>query len=93
MNIIGLLRILFTPACWIRNYPTSKKLTKFINDSLDAGHIPVVESRYTHKLNGKIIWTGNYPYAYGLSEKRNCAPDRITVFRLFDVINDKDQPF
>lgn len=99
MTIKTFLRILFTPECWVRNNLTSPKVTKFINDSLDAGHLPVSSGLYTHELNGKTIWTANYPYAYGRIcidgsvLKTTKLPDRATVFRLHDVIEQESENF
>ncbi len=83
-----LFRILTTPLCWIRDRSTNKYVSNFINKSLDDGHVPIMIDNYTHKLNGKLIWTSNYPYSFGniYNDQTRSLPDRKTVFRLYDAI-------
>ena len=90
MKIKDIVRILSTPRCWLRNYGTSAALSAFINESLDNNHsIDFLLDRII-KLNGKELWIGNYPYAFGsLYERRELIkflPDRTTVFRLHDAL-------
>jgi hypothetical protein len=81
--------------CWRRNYKTSKKLTKFIHESLDAGHVPTqVSGRPSYMmLNGLHLWAENYPYAFaqysGGGQIASCSPTFIRIpsrgatYRLF----------
>lgn len=76
------LMIFVTPDCWLRNYSYSDYADLFINSSLDAGHVLKIKSRYSAELNGKELWIGNYPYAYGSIGLFDGLPSRRTVFRL-----------
>ncbi len=86
-----LLRILTMPSCWQINYQTGRSITKFINDSLDAGHRPVYIDKFECVLNGKTIWAPieNYPFAFCMIRGSGFMADRKTVFRLYDAIEDK----
>lgn len=86
-------KILLTPSCWIRNYPTSRVLSDKINKALDAGLLPTVDAgylgrSYTVKLDGLELWIENYPYAYGsVYPYGRTLPDRATVFRLAEAVD------
>lgn len=87
------LRVLLTSSCWLRNYHTSNGLSRRINEALDRGDKPIRRCGYTHTLGDMVLWTRNYPYAFGY-ECDTCnggpiggLPDRRTVFRLWDSIN------
>lgn len=93
INLYYALRVVVTPNCWTRNYNTSKELDGLINDMLDSGANIEIIDEYTTKLGGVILWTSNFPYAYGRIDStasrvfRNLRslkglPNRITVFRL-----------
>jgi hypothetical protein len=89
-----LLRILMTPSCWCRLGETDRKLSRFINDSLESGHTPERICKYTVSLNGRELWVRNYAYGYGAEWWRRVAaplPDRATVFRLRDAVRLADQ--
>lgn len=87
--IRDIIRILTTPSCWIRNYPTDRALSKWINYSLNRGYSPEYLSRYNCSLNGKVLWIANYPYAYGhLDNGHSGMPDRTTVFRLKKALDE-----
>lgn len=82
------LRILFTPRCWVRNYPTSKVWDKKLNELLDKYPIAVLNA-YVVRLGEAHIWISNYPYAYGylhVGGMPEYLPSRKTVFRLYDTI-------
>lgn len=87
------------PSHWLRNEPTDRYLTKWINDQLDSGALPEVIGPFTAKLSGQLIWIANYPYCYGhlygpmsrasgvmtFSSVRG-LPNRRTVVRLRDAV-------
>ena len=51
---------------WIRNYRTSTELSKTINTLLDDPNTEIKKlSDYTTSVGGLILWTSNFPYAYG----------------------------
>lgn len=90
MNIKTMIRILCTPSCWTRNCKSSRELSRFFNERLDAGEVPVQNDFYYASLGGVSFWLGNFPYAYGepalTYAGRKVMPDRATVFRLHDAI-------
>lgn len=94
-------KILFTPSCWLRNYPTSRPLSNKINKLLDEGHLPkVVDSgpffgrAYTAQLGDDMtLWIENFPYAYGsVYPYGKTMPDRATVFRLAEAVDFATHP-
>lgn len=92
MKIKDIIRILKNPSCWDRNYPTSKALSKKINDLLDA-NTPLIIGKYSAiELGNLVLWANNFPYAFGTEypfgeSKLLVMPDRTTVFRLYDAYN------
>lgn len=79
-----LWKILTTPSCWIRLYPTNKLLDAKIVELLDNN-----ARLFCHPRSEKIVlsylqlWGANYPYAYGaLYDSEYGMPSRATVFRL-----------
>jgi hypothetical protein len=80
-------RILTTPACWMRNYPTSKVVDKWINKQIDGGLFIIRNDNYIAIIDTEDVWIGNYPYAYGwLKRFGGLLPSRSTVFRLHDEL-------
>jgi hypothetical protein len=50
----------------IRNYPTSKELSKIINSLLDDPNTEIkLLGDYSVLLGSVCLWVSNYPYAYG----------------------------
>lgn len=84
-KLIDFLKILVTPNCWFRPEITDKEWDKKLRKELQN---PVFSDseRYTVKLNGTTIWTGNYPYCCYIEydeefpDKKFCLPSRRTVF-------------
>jgi len=59
-------RVAYFFASLIRNYPTSKELTKLIQTELDSPKSKITILDDYHALVGSIcVWTENFPYAYG----------------------------
>lgn len=85
-----MLRILCTPSCWTRNHPTSRALSRFINERLDAGQAPERVGRYYAILDGLQFWVENHPYAS--VEHNGVMADRATVFRFYDAMEDAAFP-
>lgn len=65
MHIIDLLKVVFNPLWWTRNYPTSRALSDFITTELDSGATPKTIDKYTMCLSGVVLWRASFPYAYG----------------------------
>ena len=82
-----LLRVLTSPLCWLRCEATNTDLDAAINKLLDAG-ADITSNEYTTRLGPLILWTENFPYAYGgdYTIKGGGLPTRRTVFRLYDAI-------
>ena len=80
-----MLRILLNPKCWFRGKPTSKALSKFINEAID-NKLPLKVSDTTITINGLELWKWDYPYNFGYPIKAPVIglPDRTTVFKLYD---------
>lgn len=76
--------VLTRPTWWIRNYGTSKVLTAFINERLDAGEVPKLTGEHTMTLGGLTLWRANFPYAYGhvWNPDIEKLPERTTALRL-----------
>ena len=88
-----LFRILTTPSCWIRNYPTNKQLSDKINKLIECvdTKILVHDGGYKISLGNLDLWNANYPYgSYRLYDNKGYGmPDRCTTFRLCDKINEE----
>lgn len=81
------LSFLFRPRYWIRVDPYSAAWDRALNRMLDN---PTFTDIGTHavKLNGKTIWTANYPYGFGAPYGwgPEVLPSRATVVRLRDAL-------
>lgn len=53
------------PGTLLRNRKSSPILSKMINDLLDDGYEPELESSYVVKLGDLKLWIANFPYEYG----------------------------
>jgi hypothetical protein len=87
----NLIRVLLTPSCWFRNYPTCPYVDDLVNSLLDHNQIQAVD-RHSAVIGGRTIWISNFPYASGtIDEGSKCTgmPSRRTVFRLHDCISNK----
>ena len=80
-----MLRILLNPECWFRKKPTSKALSKFINEAID-NKLPLKVSDNIITINGVDLWKWEYPSNFGYPVKASVIglPDRTTVFKLYD---------
>ena len=54
----------FIPGFWMQNCPTSLEWDEALNTALDANKITKI-SQHTVCVNGMLVWTSNWPYAYG----------------------------
>ena len=88
-DFIYFLRVIFTPACWIRNESTNWDWDREINFQLQN---PIFTENGSHTcvLNGQTIWTSNYPYAYCIDDETGIKgmPSRITVFKFKDALDE-----
>lgn len=83
-------RILTTPSCWERQKKTSKELSDYINRELDKKTPIQVIDEYEMRLGDVTLWIKNYPYSFGyfIRFSRFGMPDRATVFRLYDALQE-----
>jgi len=89
-ELLKLLRIIFTPTCWLQNDPYSSEYDKSLRSALRNPKFSS-EGNYTIVLNGKEIWISNYPYAYGMPHSlkyrsSGYRPSRRTIFWLRDAV-------
>ena len=87
--MINFLRGLL-PTYWIMIDPYSKGLDRFVNHSLDQGHLPGRLNEYQATLNGKTFWVGNWPYSYATTQ--GVRPSRATIIRFRDALESADFP-
>lgn len=84
IDILGLLRVLCTPNCWIQDYELNLEHDKWLVKSLGTSHFEE-GSTHTVMLNGNVLWVANHPYAsftnIGMRAKR------ITILRAMDKLN------
>lgn len=105
-KLLGYLRVLFTPACWVRIYPVSKPWDKELNELMLTHNFVVdgdspVSPHFMVKLGDKVIWVTNHPYASfseidyteerPFCDRKMVLPKRITALRAMDKLN-KDIP-
>jgi hypothetical protein len=91
-----LLKVLFTPSCWLQHADFSSAWDHQLN-SLMATNKFIVESPYTARLGQSRVWIANHPYAsftpeMGLPKVR---PRRITILKAYEkMMNDvfSEQP-
>jgi hypothetical protein len=85
------LRVYLNPATWVRRYQTSPSLSREINALLDINEEILIINKYVTKLGPHYLWTGNYPHTYGFIYKKvkYGLPDRLTVYRLHQAIQDR----
>ena len=75
-----LIRVLLSPSCWIRNKGIDPYLDKWLRQQLINPQFSDNHSNHTIKLNGKSIWSSNYPYdCYHLNHINCGLPTRRTV--------------
>jgi hypothetical protein len=53
------------PGYWVQNYPTDLEWDKALNTLMDEAKEVHLKSSYRTEIDGVVIWTHNYPYAYG----------------------------
>ena len=88
MTLSHVIKIITTPSCWFRNYPTSKLLSNKINYLLDNNTKMRIDYGVIH-LGDLRLWGNNFPYAFGRTKITldvAVMPDRMTVFRLYDAV-------
>lgn len=92
MNIRMFFRILTTPSCWVRNYPTDKTVDRFIRTvvaHIDEASDFMCDYYYVYfSFRGKEygLWTCNRWYAYLMKIKAGDLKD--DVYRLAEVSSD-----
>lgn len=73
-KIKDFLWVLVRPGYWISNYPTCKKLDRFILHHISKGTEPIILNDYYVKLGKRDLWVQNYPHAYGHPRGRKILP-------------------
>ena len=86
------LDILFAithPSYWHSNHVSLKSYDTWLNEQMDNKvEITFIDQRVA-KLGNTLIWTSNYPYAFGCRwGKSEILPYRRTRRRLLEYIND-----
>jgi len=89
----GILRVIFTPTCWLQLYPYSVAWDAKLNQLL-KDHPLVMVDQYTAKLGTQEIWVENYPFAsfYPYNPDIKCRAKRITTLRAGDMIPKRPPP-
>lgn len=68
-------KILYFFGSLIRNERSSKELSQMINDALDDPKVKlIILDECSVLLNNMMLWTQNYPYAYGDIIKNGIIP-------------------
>lgn len=63
MNWLKLkLRVLFTPSCWVQNYPYCATHDRWLLRALATHEFEEVD-RFEASIAGKTLWIENHPYA------------------------------
>lgn len=87
--MLDLIKHLFEPSMWLRNYPYSRAhddaIRKIIRDDL----VVRVDHYHAYLQNGVSIWIGNYPYAYGRINNSRTTSSRSTTKALNAYIFNK----
>lgn len=55
---------IFNPSFWFQNYPSDDAIDILLNVLMDAD-APVKVGSHQTELGSLIVWTSNWPYAYG----------------------------
>lgn len=76
VKILQNLSYIFRPRFWISNYPVDMQWDRELNQMMDEGRDFVREQHVTVFEGNIVVWTSNYPYAYGSLEHRG-KPDLI----------------
>lgn len=79
-----LLRVLFTPSCWVRARKVDRVWDRVLNEVLDTNPEIKRVDAYRASINGYQVWVENCPYS-ALKSPREGLPTRRTVFRFFDL--------
>jgi hypothetical protein len=81
-----LLRVLFTPSCWMQNEPYSEQWDIKLNKLMECYSFTDV-TKHTAKLGNFNLWIENYPYASFVPYPFiNVRPRRITVLKAHDKL-------
>ena len=83
--ILDLLRVLFTPSCWIQNKQYSKEWDNDLKQ-LMSKHQFTDRAKYTAKLGDFEVWIGNHPYASFRPEGCDVRASRITILKAADKL-------
>lgn len=78
------LKVIFTPACWIRNGAYSEAFDAELTRLLDNGATFENYDRFTAQIGHLTLWVENHPYAsftpYDLAMNA-VRPSRATILR------------
>lgn len=80
------LKVLFTPACWVQNYPYSKDWDEKLKRLLEERRFVNV-TYYTAEISGHVVWIANHPYAsFSLYREPLVRPSRRTILKAMEKL-------
>ena len=88
-KIIGYLRVLFSPGCWMTVGRYSKIWDERLNDLMRLHSFEAVD-RFTAKIGPETVWIRNHPYASFKTYRIGAAgpiPKRITMLKAMDQLD------
>ena len=84
--LLGALRVLSTPSCWIQNETYSRQWDRKLNQLLALHRFESITT-HTALIGGVEIWIENHPYASFTPQNGiSCRPKRITILRAYDKL-------
>ena len=89
-RLLDILFAIASPLYWISNEPSSNSYDNLVNQWIETDADVELVDKYTVLVNEHMVWTSNYPYAYGyLYGKSRVLPYRRTRKRLKKFIEQK----
>lgn len=86
----GVLRVLFTPSCWIQVSRYSKSWDKELNDLMETHKFEKFDG-FIARIESRKVWVANHPYSsfdiYTV-KPLDVRPKRITILRAYDKLLD-----
>jgi hypothetical protein len=91
------LKVLFSPSYWIMNNDYDRE---WDNELLEMMENPEIVDSFYIRLNGKLLWITNWPYASLTSKNKKrswrdsgssetCRPSRATLMRFQEIMDRK----
>lgn len=88
-EIVGGIRVLFTPSCWIQNSRYSAPWEARLASAMETERFNKCDG-YRAQLGSLSVWIENHPYASFTPGSRTLLqvrPRRITILRLMDKLD------